>query len=141
MIKEFRDFVMRGNLVDLAVAFVIGAAFGTVVAALVADLITPLIAALGGEPDFNALDFEINGSTFRYGHFLNTLLTFLIVAAVVFFLVIKPFNALMDRFAAKPPEGLTTRECPECLSSIPAAAGRCAFCSAEVPRGGTIDTA
>jgi large conductance mechanosensitive channel len=134
MLKEFRDFIMRGNLVDLAIAVVIAAAFGTVVAALVADLITPLIAAIGGQPDFNALDFKINGSTFRYGHFLNTVISFLIIAAVVFFLVIRPFNALMKRLKTKTPEDAPTRDCPECLSAIPAAASRCAFCTAEVPR-------
>jgi large conductance mechanosensitive channel len=134
MLTEFRDFIMRGNLVDLAIAVVIAAAFGTVVAALVADLITPLIAAIGGEPDFNSLDFKINGSTFRYGHFLNTVISFLIIAAVVFFLVIRPFNAQMERLKSKRREDAVTRECPECLSDIPAAAGRCAFCTAEVPR-------
>jgi large conductance mechanosensitive channel len=88
--KEFREFVLRGNLVDLAVAVVLGTAFAAVIAALVADLVTPLIAAVGGNPDFSGLSFTINGSVFRYGHFLNALLTFLIIAAVVFFLVIKP---------------------------------------------------
>jgi large conductance mechanosensitive channel len=134
MIKEFRGFILRGNLVDLAIAVVIGAAFGAVVTALVADLITPLIAAVGGEPDFGALDFEINGSTFRYGHFLNALLAFVLIAAVVFFLVIKPYNALMSRWAPKPPEERATRECPECLSAIAVGASRCAFCTAQVPR-------
>jgi large conductance mechanosensitive channel len=102
MLKDFREFILRGNLVDLAVAVVIGAAFGAVVSALVADLITPLIAAIGGKPDFSALSFTINGSTFRYGHFLNALLAFLIVAAVLFFLVIKPVNALLARHRTEP---------------------------------------
>jgi large conductance mechanosensitive channel len=133
VLKDFRQFILRGNLVDLAVAVVIGAAFGAVVSALVADLVTPLIAAIGGKPDFGALDFTINGSTFRYGHFLNALLAFLVVAAVVFFLVIKPVNALLSRARTEPPvDPPSTRECPECLSEIPTAARRCAFCTAEV---------
>ena len=107
MVKEFREFVLRGNVVDLAVAVVIGAAFGAVVVALVADLVTPLIAAIGGKPDFGALTFRINGSVFRYGAFLNAVISFLIVAAVIFFLVVKPLNALLARRRAKqepPPE-------------------------------------
>ena len=98
MFREFRDFIARGNLVDLAVAVVIGTAFGAVVTALVADFITPLIAAIGGQPDFSGLSFTINDSEFRYGHFINELLTFLIIAAVVFFFVVRPMNALMTRF-------------------------------------------
>jgi large conductance mechanosensitive channel len=132
VLKDFREFILRGNLVDLAVAVVIGAAFGAVVSALVADLITPLIAAIGGKPDFSALSFTINGSTFRYGHFLNALLAFLIVAAVLFFLVIKPVNALLARHRTEPAVAEDTRECPECLSEIPTKARRCAFCTAEV---------
>jgi large conductance mechanosensitive channel len=97
MVKEFREFILRGNLVDLAIAVVIGAAFGAVVAALVKDIITPLIAAIGGQPDFSGLSFTINGSVFRYGHFLNAVISFLIVAAVVYFLVVKPVAALMER--------------------------------------------
>jgi large conductance mechanosensitive channel len=99
MLKEFRAFILRGNLVDLAVAVVIGAAFGDVVASLVENLITPLVAAVGGEPDFGGLSFTINGSRFGYGAFLNALITFLIVAAVVFFLVVKPVNAILERFS------------------------------------------
>jgi large conductance mechanosensitive channel len=130
LVKEFRAFILRGNLVDLAVAVVIGTAFTAVVTALVKDLITPLIAAIGGQPDFSTLDFTINGATFRYGDFLNALLAFLIVAAVVFFFVVKPVNALMSRFG--PEADAETRKCPECLSEIPAAARRCAFCTAEI---------
>jgi len=129
--KGFREFILRGNLVDLAVAVVVGAAFGAVIAALVADLVTPLIAAVAGEPDFGRLSFTINESEFRYGDFLNALLTFLIVAAVVYFLVLKPVAALIERLVAKPPVA-PQRECPECLSDIPAAARRCAFCTAQV---------
>ena len=132
VVKDFREFILRGNLVDLAVAVVIGAAFGAVVTALVADFITPLIAAIGGKPDFSALSFTIHGSTFHYGHFLNALLSFLIIAAVVFFFVIKPVNALLARYLTEPPVAEDTRACPECLSDIPNAARRCAFCTAEV---------
>jgi large conductance mechanosensitive channel len=132
MLKEFRSFILRGNLVDLATAVVIGAAFTAVVNALVKDLITPLIAAVGGEADFGRLAFTINGSRFGYGDFLNALLTFVIVAAVVFFLVIKPVNTLLERFRPEPKVDQETRECPECLSDIPVAARRCAFCTAEL---------
>jgi large conductance mechanosensitive channel len=132
MLKEFRDFVVRGNVVDLAVAVVIGAAFGAVVTALVADFITPLIAAVGGEADFSGLTFTINDSVFRYGDFLNKLIAFLLIAAVVFFLVIKPLNTVMSRLKPEPPLDQPTRGCPECLSDIPQAARRCAFCTAEV---------
>jgi large conductance mechanosensitive channel len=97
MMRQFRDFLLRGNVVDLAVAVIIGAAFGAVVTALVADLFTPLIAAIGGNPDFSGLTFTINGSVFRYGHFLNAVISFVVLAAVVFFLVVKPVAALMER--------------------------------------------
>lgn len=132
MLKEFRDFIVRGNLVDLAVAVVIGTAFGALVTALVADFITPLIAAIGGQPDFSGLTFTINDSVFRYGHFINALLAFLIIAAVVFFLVIKPVNALLARLKTEPSVDEQTRDCPECLSEIPVRASRCAFCTAQV---------
>jgi large conductance mechanosensitive channel len=101
MLKEFREFILRGNVVDLAVAVVIGAAFGAIVAALVQDLVTPLIAAIGGKADFSRLTFTINGSVFRYGHFLNAVISFLIIGAVIFFLVVKPLNALLARRKAK----------------------------------------
>ncbi|HEY0415751.1 MAG TPA: large conductance mechanosensitive channel protein MscL [Gaiellaceae bacterium] len=130
--KEFRQFILRGNLVDLAVAVVIGTAFAAVIAALVADIVTPLIAAIGGKPDFGSLSFTIHKSHFLYGAFINALLSFLIVAAVLFFLVIKPVNALMNMRRTEPEVEATTRECPECLSQIPQAARRCAFCTAEV---------
>jgi large conductance mechanosensitive channel len=133
ILKEFRAFILRGNLVDLAIAVVIGAAFTAVVNALVRDLITPLIAAIFGEPDFGTLSFTINGSQFAYGDFLNAALTFLIVAAVVFFLVVKPVNLLMARLRTEPDVETPTRGCPECLSQIPVAARRCAFCTSEVP--------
>lgn len=130
MIKDFREFILRGNLVDLAVAVVIGTAFGAVVSALVKDLITPLVAAVFGQPDFSGLKFTINASQFRYGAFLNALITFLSVATAVFFFVVKPVNELLSRFG--PQEEKDTRECPECLSGIPAKATRCAFRTAAV---------
>ena len=130
--REFKQFILRGNLVDLAVAVVIGTAFGAVVTALVADLVTPLIAALGGKPNFGNLSFEINDSTFRYGHFLNALLAFVLVAAVIFFLVLKPVNLLMSRHKVDTATEARTRSCPECLSDVPAAATRCAFCTSQI---------
>jgi large conductance mechanosensitive channel len=135
MLKEFRDFILRGNLVDLAVAVVLGTAFAALVASLVENLITPLIAAIGGQPDFGGLTFTINGSQFGYGAFVNALLAFLIIAAVVFFLVIKPVNALLARMRPEPKVAEETHECPECLSDIPARASRCAFCTAQVTPG------
>ena len=132
MLKEFRDFILRGNVVELAVAVVIGAAFGALVTALVASFITPLIAAIGGKPDFSALAFTINGSKFTYGLFLNALISFLIIAAVVFFLVVRPLNLLMARMKPEPAVDKVVRPCPECLSDIPEEARRCAFCTAEV---------
>ena len=135
MLKEFREFILRGNLVDLAVAVVIDTAFTALVASLVADLITPLIAAIGGEADFSALSFTINESEFRYGSFINALIAFVIIAAVVVFLVIKPVNALLSRVKTEPPVDEETRQCPECLSEIPTAASRCAFCTAQIAAG------
>jgi large conductance mechanosensitive channel len=130
--SEFRTFVLRGNVIDLAVAVVIGAAFGAIVTSLVENLITPLIAAIGGQPDFSALSFTINNSVFRYGAFLNALISFLIIALVVFLFIVKPVNALMARFKPTPEEPAPTQECPYCLSSIPVGARRCAFCTAEL---------
>jgi len=130
--QDFRDFILRGNVVDLAVAVVIGAAFGAVVTALVEDFITPFIAAVGGQPDFSALDFTINDSAFRYGHFINQVLSFLIIAAVVFFFVVVPVNKLMAMRKTEQTVDEPVRDCPQCLSSIPARANRCAFCTSEV---------
>lgn len=132
MLKEFREFILRGSLVDLAVAVVIGTAFSAVITALVKTMITPLIAAVGGEPDFSKLTFKLNGSEFLYGEFINALLAFVIIAAVVFFLVIKPVNALMARRKVEPATDATTHACPRCLSDIPIAATRCAFCTSDV---------
>ncbi|MGH3138188.1 MAG: large conductance mechanosensitive channel protein MscL [Gaiellales bacterium] len=129
MLKEFKAFLLRGNVVDLAVAVVIGIAFGAVIAALVADIITPLIAAIFGSHDFSALTFTINNSTFLYGAFINAVVAFVLVAAAIFFVVVKPMNAMNARRA---PAEVTTRPCPECLSEIPLEARRCAFCTAEV---------
>jgi len=130
--KDFREFLLRGNIVDLAVAVVIGVAFGALTDSLVADLLTPLIAAIGGQQDFSALTFTVNGSIFRYGMFLNAVFAFVLIAAVIFFLVVKPVNALMNRKRPEPPVDEPTKDCPECLSSIPEAARRCAFCTAEL---------
>jgi len=132
VLREFRTFILRGNLVDLAVAVVIGTAFTAVVNAFVKDIITPLIAAIGGKTNFGNLAFTINGSRFAYGDFLNAALTFVIVAAVMFFLVIKPVNVLLDAMQTEPEVDSPTRPCPECLSQIPRAASRCAFCTTEV---------
>ena len=129
---EFKQFLLRGNVVDLAVGIVIGAAFAAVVQAAVTDLLTPLVAAIFGQPDFNALTFTVNGSTFRYGHFLNVLIAFITVALVVFFFVVKPINRLMELANRRESPDPTTRKCPHCLSEIPIDASRCAFCTSEV---------
>jgi large conductance mechanosensitive channel len=128
--KDFKAFLLRGNLVDMAVGIVIGVAFTAVVTALVGDLLTPVIGAIGGKPDFSGLSFTINKSRFLYGAFINALLSFLLVAAVLFYVVVKPVNALIARRAgtAEP----TTQPSPECLSEIPLAARRCAFCTSDV---------
>jgi large conductance mechanosensitive channel len=136
LLKDFRQFILRGNLVDLAVAVVIGAAFTAVINALVKDLVTPLIAAIGGEPNFDRLAFTINGSRFAYGDFLNELITFVLIAAVVFFLVVKPVNELLERFRPEPKVDQETRECPECLSDVPMGAKRCAFCTSALAATG-----
>ena len=130
MLKEFRDFILRGNVVDLAVAVVIGAAFGAIVTALVKDLLTPLIAAVVHQPDFSALVFTINGSKFMYGEFLNALISFLLIAAAVYFFVVLPVNTLLNKFKKPLPD--VTKPCPECLSDVPAAARRCSHCAQPV---------
>jgi len=133
MFSEFRKFVLRGNVVDLAIAVVVGAAFGAVVTALVKDLITPLLGAIGGQPDFSRLTFTINRSEFMYGEFLNAIISFLLMATALFFLVVQPLNHLQTRIASrKTPEEPSDRKCPECLSEIPKAATRCKFCTARV---------
>lgn len=133
MLKEFKKFILRGNVVDLAVAVVIGAAFGAVVTALVKDFLTPLIAAIGGQHDFSKLTFVFHNSTFSYGDFINAVISFVSIAAVVFFFVVQPLNKLQSLAnKRKTPEEPTDRKCPECLSEIPKAAKRCAFCTAKV---------
>jgi large conductance mechanosensitive channel len=127
-VRGFKAFLLRGNVVELATAVVIGVAFGVVITAFVKDLVTPLIAAIGGQPDFSSLSFTINKSKFLYGDFLNALLAFLLIAAVIYFLVIVPYTALMARSRKEPPADPTTKKCPECLSEIPIDARRCAFC-------------
>jgi len=128
MFKGFKQFVLRGNVVDLAVGVVIGAAFGTVVTALVKDLITPFISAIARRPDFGGLAFTINGSKFMYGDFFNAVISFLLVAAAVYFFVVTPMNMLISRMHKEPPPDPATKKCPECLSEIPKEAKRCAFC-------------
>ena len=125
----FKKFLLRGNLVDLAVAVIIGAAFGGLVTALTNDFITPILAAIGGKPDFSTLHFTINESRFYYGDFLNVLIAFVILAAVLYYLVIVPFSALLERYKPAPDEPAPVKDCTECLSSIPAAARKCAFCA------------
>lgn len=132
MLKGFMNFIMRGNVVDLAVAVVIGAAFGAVVTALTKDLITPLIAALVGKPDFSAIVFTINGSKFLIGDFINAVVAFVLVAAAIYYFVIVPMNAVSGRFK-KPDAAPSTETCPECLSEIPLHAHRCRFCTAVLP--------
>ena len=129
MLKDFKTFLLRGNVVDLAVAVVIGAAFGAAITALVRDLLTPIIALIFGKPDFSSLSFTINSSHFRYGDFINYLITFLSVAAAVFFFVVQPINALMRRHKTQPDVESETRPCTECLSDIPGQARKCAFCA------------
>jgi len=135
MFKGFRDFILRGNVIDLAVGVVIGAAFGTVVTAFVKDLLTPIIAALVKKPDFSGFSFELNGAKFLYGDFINALIAFLLVALAVYYFVVLPVNALMKRFEkqALPDK----RKCPECRSDIPLDARRCAFCAQPVAVGTT----
>jgi large conductance mechanosensitive channel len=129
LITDFKKFLLRGNVVDLAVAVVVGTAFTAVVKALVADLLTPLIAAIFGKPSFEALSFTINGSHFAYGDVINNLITFLSIAAVVFFLVVAPIAALQERRTKEDPD---TKECPECTSAIPIRAKRCPLCTSEL---------
>lgn len=130
--SEFKAFILRGNVVDLAVGVIIGVAFGAVVTAFVSDIITPLIAAIGGKPDFSALYFTINNSKFLWGAFINAVVSFLVIAAVVFFFVVKPVNALMAMRKTETPVLPTTRDCPFCLSSVPIKASRCAFCTSDL---------
>ena len=132
LLKDFRAFILRGNLVDMAVGIVIGLAFVALVNALIKDLITPIVAAIAGKQDFSALSFSIHNSRFFYGDFINAVITFVSIAAAVFFFVVKPVNMLMARRKTEPPVDETVRTCPECLSEIPVAARRCAFCTTQL---------
>ncbi len=131
-LREFKEFLLRGNVIDLAVGIAIGLAFAGVVGSLVDDLIMPVVAALGGEPDFRTLDFTINDAVFRYGNFITVLVAFIILAAAIFFFVVKPANYLIQRSRNEEPADPTVKKCPECLSEIPMEARRCAFCTSEV---------
>ncbi len=130
MLRGFKEFVLRGNVLDLAVAVVVGGAFGAIVNAMVKDLITPLIGAIIGKPDFSGLVVTINGSQFLVGDFLNAIISFLLIAAAVYFFIVVPVNALKARAArGEAPADPTTKKCPECLSEVPIGARRCAFCT------------
>ena len=130
MFKGFRDFIMRGNVVDLAVAVVIGAAFGAVITSFVNDVLMQIIAAIGGQPDFSSLSFKIGQGVIKYGSFLNALITFLLIAAAVYFIVVLPMNKLAERRAKG--QDPTTKECPHCLSEIAIGATRCPHCTSEL---------
>ncbi|MFA5080816.1 MAG: large conductance mechanosensitive channel protein MscL [Candidatus Paceibacterota bacterium] len=129
ILNEFKQFLLRGNVVDLAVGVVIGASFGSVVTAIVTDLLTPLIAAIAKVPDFGGLYFAINGSQFMYGHFINIIISFILVAMSVFFFVVKPMNILINKSKKESLAESTTKKCKECLSEIPIEAKRCAYCA------------
>ena len=133
MLQGFKQFILRGNVVDMAVGVVIGAAFGSVISAFTKDLLTPLIAAIAGKPDFSVIQFTLNGSVFAVGDFINAAVAFLLVAAAVYFFVVTPVNLLVARMRKAPaPADPTTRKCPECLSEIPLDARRCAHCTSQV---------
>ena len=130
MLKGFRQFMLRGNVIDLAVAVVIGGAFGAVVTAMVKDVLTPFIAVIVGKPDFSSIVFELNGSKVLVGDFLNALISFVLIGAAVYFFVVVPVNAFTARMRrGEAPPDPTTKKCPECLSDVPIAARRCAFCT------------
>ena len=132
IVTEFKEFIFRGNVVELAVAVIMAVAFGAVVTSLVEDLMTPLIAAIVGEPDFSAITFRINDSVFRIGSFINSVIAFLCIAVVIFLAVVKPMNAMVERSRREPTPDPSTQKCPECRSEIPLDATRCAFCTVEV---------
>ena len=131
--RGFKAFLLRGNVVDLAVGVVIGVAFGNVITGFVKDLVTPLIAAIGGQPNFGNLYFTVNNSKFLYGDFINVLVAFVIIAAVIYFVVVMPYTAMVSRSRKEPPADPTTKKCTECLSEIPVGARRCAFCGQPQP--------
>jgi large conductance mechanosensitive channel len=132
MAGGFKQFLLRGNVVDLAVGVVVGAAFGGVVTAFTKDLLTPLIAAVAGKPDFSAIQFTVNNSKFLIGDLINAVVSFLIIATAVYYMVVLPVNALVSRARREPPADPTTKKCPECLSEISIGAKRCAFCTAQL---------
>lgn len=132
MVKGFKAFLLRGNVIDLAIAVVVGVAFTAVVTAFVKDLITPLIAALFGKPDFSGLTFTINNSKFLYGDFINVLVAFLVIAAVIYFLVVTPYAQFKARFEPAPKPEPVMKDCPRCASTIPASATRCPFCTSDL---------
>jgi len=132
MAGGFKQFLLRGNVVDMAVGVVIGAAFGGVVTGFTKDLLTPMIAAVAGKPDFSAIKFTVNGSAFLLGDFINAVVSFLIIAVAVYYMVVLPVNALVSRSRKEPPADPTTKKCPECLSEIPIQAKRCAFCTSAI---------
>jgi large conductance mechanosensitive channel len=132
MLKEFKAFILRGNVVDMAIGIAIGAAFTALVTSFTTNILTPIIAIPGSAADFDAYTFTIAGSTFRYGRFINSIIAFIIILAALFFFVVKPVNALMARRKTEPDVDSTVRDCPECMSSIPVGARRCAFCTAEI---------
>jgi len=132
MLTEFKQFILRGNVIDLAVAVVIGAAFGAIVTSLVTNIITPIIAAIFGQPDFSALSFTLNGSEILYGAFLNSVIGFLIIAAVIFFAVVEPMIAIMSGMRTEPTPDPLTGKCPFCLSEVQIGATRCPFCTQEI---------
>jgi large conductance mechanosensitive channel len=132
ILKDFKAFILRGNVIDLAVGVAIGAAFGGVVTSFTKNLLMPIIAIPGSKADFSAYDFSIRHATFRYGAFINDVISFVLIAAAIFFLVVRPINMLFARRKTEPDVLSTTRDCPYCLSSIPIAASRCAFCTADV---------
>jgi large conductance mechanosensitive channel len=129
MLKEFKQFLLRGNVIDLAVGVVVGAAFGSVVTALVGDILTPLISAIAKVPDFSGLSTTINGNEFKYGHFFNTLISFILISAAIFFFVVKPTNLLISRARRDEPIDPATKKCEECMSEVPVEAKRCKFCT------------
>lgn len=133
ILNDFKAFLMRGNVVDLAVAVVIGVAFGAVVTSLVEDMLTPVVAAIIGKPDFSNLTFEVNDSVFRYGSFINAIFSFVMIAGAIFFFVVVPYNHFVARMRKEPSPDPTTQKCLQCLSEIPVGARRCAFCTSEVP--------
>jgi large conductance mechanosensitive channel len=129
ILRDFKNFIVRGSVVDLAVGIMIGAAFNTVISSLVKDFMTPLVAAIFSQPNFSNLSFTIHGSSFAYGDFLNNLISFLIDAVTIYFFVVLPINRMNARIHKGPPPAATTKQCPECLSSIPVGATRCAYCT------------